>query len=132
MGRFFCRVCRVKGPGGSGAGEGDTADAGHHDSDANSDRTADLDGNGSASEAGEDTAPKKGRKKALETMAQMTDRVKRFVKVRSSSHLMVLVAESTYLDWRTPGKGRNHGIVKDNVYNVAIAWESSKSQEYED
>lgn len=82
-GKFFCRACWVKGtdamdnddePGGGGNADSD------HGSVAGSD--AGSAANSDHSDAGEGDKPKRGRgKKIRESMAQMVDRVKSFMKV---------------------------------------------------
>lgn len=96
MGKLFCRICTVKG---SDAADSTDQAAPDQQPDApvpssrgatpphagnSGEETADS---GSASEAG---APRKGRKKKVESMAEMAARVSRFVKVSIQPSRMLL------------------------------------------
>lgn len=105
MGKFFCRICRVKGSdqnNASPSSAGPAPDGGDRSQDAlGSEQSA------AGSEAGDQPAHKKGRKTA-ESMEAMVQRVKRFFSVRTWSHSQYLSLLIVEPDLRTTEEGRDH------------------------
>ena len=87
-GKSLCRICDVKGKDASTDGPQpsaattfiDSANGGHTTPDSTG--TSDSDGDGNSS-AGDSSAPASGRKKRLETMQEIVERVTRFIQIGS-------------------------------------------------
>lgn len=81
-GKFFCRVCRVKGSDQNDATAATTQPTGDNGQSDQDGAGSDVEGN--INDAGSDGGVQvgTGRKKRLETMSEMVERVRRFLHVR--------------------------------------------------
>ncbi|KAG1749271.1 hypothetical protein EDB19DRAFT_1629684 [Suillus lakei] len=102
MGKYFCRICKVKGHDTSAESNPMQAAAVHAE---DTDHSVGDEVSGSESEAHTDAPPKSTRKRAKETMEQMVTWVKQFVKIGEARHKNETVDElkSMFLHASTVG-----------------------------